>query len=40
LTFLFFRVIPNIVKNAASDFNKSLASLVFLKDDQTDEESK
>ncbi|CAF1342095.1 unnamed protein product [Rotaria magnacalcarata] len=32
-------VIPNILKNAAIDFNKSLASLAFLKDDQPDEES-
>ncbi|CAF1096033.1 unnamed protein product [Adineta steineri] len=33
------RVIPNIVKNATNDFNKSLASLVFLKDDQTDDDN-
>ncbi|CAF5119761.1 unnamed protein product, partial [Rotaria sp. Silwood1] len=32
-------IIPNILKNATNDFNKSLASLVFLKDDQADEES-
>ncbi|CAF3681160.1 unnamed protein product [Rotaria sordida] len=32
-------IIPNILKNATNDFNKSLASLVFLKDDQPDEES-
>jgi hypothetical protein len=39
--FLFlFRIIPNIVKTATSDFNKSLASLVYLNNDQTDENSK
>ncbi|CAF2744234.1 unnamed protein product [Rotaria sp. Silwood2] len=32
-------IIPNILQNATNDFNKSLASLVFLKDDQPDEES-
>ncbi|CAF2142676.1 unnamed protein product [Rotaria magnacalcarata] len=34
------RIIPNIVKNATSDLSKSvLASLVFLKEDQPDEDS-
>jgi hypothetical protein len=36
-----FRIIPNIVKNATSDLSKSvLASLVFLKEDQPDEDSR
>jgi len=38
--FLFLRIIPNIIKNATNDFNKSLASLVFSKDDQIDDDSK
>ncbi|UJR37475.1 hypothetical protein I4U23_030178 [Adineta vaga] len=34
------RIIPNIIKNATSDLSKSvLASLVFLKEDQPDEDS-
>jgi hypothetical protein len=37
----FNRIIPNIVKNATSDLSKSvLASLVFLKEDQPDEDSR
>jgi len=35
-----FRIIPNIIKNATNDFNKSLASLVFPKDDQMDDDPK
>ena len=39
--FHLFRIIPNIVKNAANDLSKSvLASLVFLKEDQPDEDSR
>jgi len=39
--FDFYRIIPNIVKNATSDLSKSvLASLVFLKEDQPDEDSR
>ncbi len=37
----FYRIIPNIIKNATSDLSKSvLASLVFLKEDQPDEDSR
>jgi len=32
------RNIPNILKNASNDFDKSLASLAFLKDDQIDDD--
>jgi hypothetical protein len=39
--FLFDRIIPNIVKNATGELSKSvLASLVFLKEDQPDEDSR
>lgn len=39
--FFLNRIIPNIVKNATSDLSKSvLASLVFLKDDQSYEDSR
>ncbi len=39
--FYFFRIIPNVIKNATSDLSKSvLASLVFLKEDQPDEDSR
>jgi len=42
MSFLFFcfSIIPNIIKNATNDFNKSLASLVFSKDDQIDDDLK
>ncbi|CAF1098248.1 unnamed protein product [Adineta ricciae] len=33
------RIIPNIIKNASNEFDKSLASLDFLKEDPADEES-
>ncbi|UJR08728.1 hypothetical protein I4U23_012985 [Adineta vaga] len=33
------RIIPNIIKNAANEFDKSLASLDFLKEDPNDEDS-
>ncbi len=41
LFIFFYRIIPNIIKNATSDLSKSvLASLVFLKEDQPDEDSR
>jgi hypothetical protein len=33
-------MIPNIIKNATNEFNQSLASLVFSKDDQVDDDVK